>query len=157
MRIRIRIRIYGQKATRHWIIKIKAAKLIWPGGMSGAPESGAPCQLQQQGQRTHGVTTYLLLLFTNLDAKEDYFYQEDSYIYAEDEKEYENSSLSVLTPSLRQECFPASCNGKFCMDRCPCIEMNGELKPPPNKRNDSLSEGVEIKKGTLSFKKKFFH
>ena len=98
----------------------------------------------------------LSLLFTNLDAKEDYFYQEDSYIYAEDEKEYENSSLSVLAPSLRQECFPASCNGKFCMDRCPCIEMNGELKPPPNKRNDSLSEGVEIKKGNQFLKRSFF-
>ena len=41
-RTRTRIRIYSQKATRQWIIKIKAARLIWPGGMSGAPESGAP-------------------------------------------------------------------------------------------------------------------
>ena len=43
MRISIRIRIFVSKANTQIDIKIKAARLIWPGGMSGAPESGAPC------------------------------------------------------------------------------------------------------------------
>ena len=51
MRIRIRIRTrtwimirtYCLKAKGHVDTKLQAARLIWPGGMSGAPESGAPC------------------------------------------------------------------------------------------------------------------
>ena len=42
IRTSIRIRIFVSKANRQIDIKIKAARLIWPGGMSGAPESGAP-------------------------------------------------------------------------------------------------------------------
>ena len=38
IRISIRIRIFVSKATRQINMKIKAARLIWPGGMSGAPE-----------------------------------------------------------------------------------------------------------------------
>ena len=41
IRISIRIRIFVSKAKRQIDIKIKAARLIWPGGMSGAPESAA--------------------------------------------------------------------------------------------------------------------
>ena len=85
----------------------------------------------------------------------DEFYPEDSYVDAEDETEYVNSSLSVLTPSLRQGCEPWNCNGRFCEDRCPCIGGIGG-KPPRNPRNNSLSEGVEIKRGTQFFVKKFF-
>ena len=51
-RTRIRIRTYGLKAKGQTDIELKAAKLIWPGGMSGAPESGAPFKLQQKGQRS---------------------------------------------------------------------------------------------------------
>ena len=91
----------------------------------------------------------------NLLTQNDEFYPEDSYIYAEDETEYANSSLSVLTPSLRQGCEPWNCNGRFCEDRCPCIGGIGG-KPPRNPRNNSLSEGVEIKRGTQFFVKKFF-
>ena len=42
IRISIRIRIFVSKANRQIDIKIKAARLIWPGGMSGAPEE--PCR-----------------------------------------------------------------------------------------------------------------
>ena len=38
IRIRLRIRIHGFQAKRQKDIKIKAARLLWPGGMSGAPE-----------------------------------------------------------------------------------------------------------------------
>ena len=41
IRIPMRIRIFVSKAKRQIDIKIKAARLIWPGGMSGAPESAA--------------------------------------------------------------------------------------------------------------------
>ena len=41
IRISIRIRIFVSKAKRQIDIKIKATRLIWPGGMSGAPESAA--------------------------------------------------------------------------------------------------------------------
>ena len=91
----------------------------------------------------------------NLLTQNDEFYLEDSYIYAEDETEFANSSLSVLTPSLRQGCEPWNCNGQFCEDRCPCTGGIGG-KPPRNPRNNSLSEGVEIKRGTQFFEKKFF-
>ena len=37
-RTRTRIRIYGLKEKRQIDVKIKAARLIWPGGMSGASE-----------------------------------------------------------------------------------------------------------------------
>ena len=39
IRTSIRIRTFVSKANRQIDIKIKAARLIWPGGMSGAPES----------------------------------------------------------------------------------------------------------------------
>ena len=42
MRARIEIRTYCLKANGQVDIKLQAARLIWPGGMSGAPESGAP-------------------------------------------------------------------------------------------------------------------
>ena len=42
-RIPIRTRIFVSKTKSQIDIKIKAARPIWPGGMSGAPESGAPC------------------------------------------------------------------------------------------------------------------
>ena len=42
-RISTRIMIFVSKAKGQIDIKIKAARPIWPGGMSGAPESGAPC------------------------------------------------------------------------------------------------------------------
>ena len=38
IRTSIRIRIFVSKAKRQIDIKIKAARLVWPGGMSGAPE-----------------------------------------------------------------------------------------------------------------------
>ena len=38
IRIRIRIRTDGFKAKGQKEIKLKAARLPWPGGMSGAPE-----------------------------------------------------------------------------------------------------------------------
>ena len=43
IRIRIskRIRIFVSKTKKQIDIKIKAARPIWPGGMSGAPESAA--------------------------------------------------------------------------------------------------------------------
>ena len=37
-RTRIKIRTYCLKAKGHEDIKLQAARLIWPGGMSGAPE-----------------------------------------------------------------------------------------------------------------------
>ena len=43
IRIPVRTRIFVSKANKQINIKIKAARPIWPGGMSGAPESGAPC------------------------------------------------------------------------------------------------------------------
>ncbi len=47
MRIRIKMKILirtcGLKAKGPTDIKLQVARLIWPGGMSGAPESGAPC------------------------------------------------------------------------------------------------------------------
>ena len=44
IRIRIKIRTYGFKAKGHKDIKLKAARLPWPGGMSGAPElTNTPC------------------------------------------------------------------------------------------------------------------
>ena len=41
IRTSIRIRIFVSKANKQIDIKIKAARLIWPGGMSGAPEYNA--------------------------------------------------------------------------------------------------------------------
>ena len=38
IRTPIRIRTFVSKANRQIDIKIKAARLIWPGGMSAAPE-----------------------------------------------------------------------------------------------------------------------
>ena len=38
IRIRIRIRTYGVEAKGQKDVKLKAARLPWPGGMSGAPE-----------------------------------------------------------------------------------------------------------------------
>ena len=47
MKIKIKIKILimtcGLKAKGPTDIKLQVARLIWPGGMSGAPESGAPC------------------------------------------------------------------------------------------------------------------
>ena len=47
MRIRIKTKILimtcGLKAKGPTDIKLEVARLIWPVGMSGAPESGAPC------------------------------------------------------------------------------------------------------------------
>ena len=47
MKIRIKIKILimtcGLKAKGPTDIKLQVARLIWPGGMSGAPDSGAPC------------------------------------------------------------------------------------------------------------------
>ena len=37
-----RNKAYCLKAKGQVDIKLQAARLIWPGGMSGAPESGAP-------------------------------------------------------------------------------------------------------------------
>ena len=47
MKIRIKIKILimtcGLEAKGPTDIKLQVARLIWPGGMSGALESGAPC------------------------------------------------------------------------------------------------------------------
>ena len=61
IRTRIMIRTYAFIAKRQQDTRIKAAGLVWPGGMSGAPESGAPLQLQRRVERSHGERTYLLL------------------------------------------------------------------------------------------------
>ena len=58
IRIRTMIRTYGFIAKGQKDNKLKAARLIWPGGMSGAPESGAPLQLQRREERSHGRRTY---------------------------------------------------------------------------------------------------
>ena len=42
IRISKRIRIFVSKVKRQIDSKIKAARLVWPGGMSGAPEFAGP-------------------------------------------------------------------------------------------------------------------
>ena len=61
----IMIRTYYLKAKGHVDTKLQAARLIWPGGMSGAPESAAaPASFSSRGSaRMEPLAQQVLLLF----------------------------------------------------------------------------------------------